>query len=136
MSASERGYSPGWRRFSTLVLQPLLHVLIKQKMQGRENVPREGGLILAPNHLSYADWGTVALFSYQAGRYPTFLIKSSIFNVKGVGPSCISSGSFRSTVIAVTPRSCCGTRNARCGPGNASSSTQKARRRATRSSGL
>jgi 1-acyl-sn-glycerol-3-phosphate acyltransferase len=86
MSASERGYSPGWRRFSTWVLQPLLHILIKQKMQGRENLPREGGLILAPNHLSYADWGTVALFSYEAGRYPTFLIKSSIFNVKGVGP--------------------------------------------------
>jgi len=86
MSASERGYSPGWRRFSTLVLQPLLHILIKQKMQGRENLPREGGLILAPNHLSYADWGTVALFSHEAGRYPTFLIKSSIFNVKGVGP--------------------------------------------------
>ena len=86
MSASERGYSPGWRRFSTLVLQPLLHILIKQKMQGRENLPREGGLILAPNHLSYADWGTVALFTHEAGRYPTFLIKSSIFNVKGVGP--------------------------------------------------
>ncbi len=85
MSAPERGYSPGWRRFSTLVLQPLLHILIKQKMQGRENLPREGGLILAPNHLSYADWGTVALFSYEAGRYPTFLIKSSVFNVKGVG---------------------------------------------------
>ncbi len=86
MSASERGYSPGWRRFSTLILQPLLHILIKQKMQGRENLPREGGLILAPNHLSYVDWGTVALFSYEAGRYPTFLIKSSVFNVKGVGP--------------------------------------------------
>jgi len=86
MSGSERGYSPGWRRFSTLVLQPLLHILIKQKMQGGENLPREGGLILAPNHLSYADWGTVALFSHEAGRYPTFLIKSSIFNVKGVGP--------------------------------------------------
>ena len=86
MSASERGYSPGWRRFSTWVLQPLLHILIKQKMQGGENLPRAGGLILAPNHLSYADWGTVALFSYEAGRYPTFLIKSSIFNVKGVGP--------------------------------------------------
>jgi 1-acyl-sn-glycerol-3-phosphate acyltransferase len=86
MSPSERGYSPGWRRFSTLILQPLLHILIKQKMQGRENLPREGGLILAPNHLSYADWGTVALFSYEAGRYPTFLIKSSVFNVKGIGP--------------------------------------------------
>ena len=65
MSKQERSYSPGWRRFSALLLQPLLHILIKQKMQGRENIPREGGVILAPNHLSYADWGTVALFSYE-----------------------------------------------------------------------
>jgi 1-acyl-sn-glycerol-3-phosphate acyltransferase len=86
MSTQERSYSPGWRRFSALLLQPLLHILIKQKMQGRENIPRGGGLILAPNHLSYADWGTVALFSYESGRYPTFLIKSSVFSVKGIGP--------------------------------------------------
>ncbi len=86
MSKRERSYSPGWRRFSVLVLQPSLHALIKQKMQGREHIPPDGGVILAPNHLSYADWGTVALFSYEAGRYPTFLIKSPIFNVKGVGP--------------------------------------------------
>jgi 1-acyl-sn-glycerol-3-phosphate acyltransferase len=86
MSKQERSYSAGWRRFSALLLQPLLHILIKQKMQGRENIPREGGVILAPNHLSYADWGTVALFSYESGRYPTFLIKSSVFSVKGLGP--------------------------------------------------
>jgi len=86
MSKQERSYSPGWRRFSVLVLQPLLHVLIKQKMQGREHVPPDGGVILAPNHLSYADWGTVALFSYESGRYPTFLIKSPIFSVRVIGP--------------------------------------------------
>ena len=86
MSKQERNYSPGWRRFSALLLQPLLHALIKQKMEGREHFPREGGVILAPNHLSYADWGTVALFSYESGRYPTFLIKSSVFKVKIIGP--------------------------------------------------
>ncbi len=86
MSKQERSYSPGWRRFSVLVLQPLLHALSKQKMQGREHVPPDGGVILAPNHLSYADWGTVALFSHESGRYPTFLIKSPIFNVKIIGP--------------------------------------------------
>jgi 1-acyl-sn-glycerol-3-phosphate acyltransferase len=86
MSKQARSYSPGWRRFSVLVLHPLLHALIKQKMQGREHVPPDGGVILAPNHLSYADWGTVALFSHESGRYPTFLIKSPIFNVKIIGP--------------------------------------------------
>jgi|SRR5450755_464103 1-acyl-sn-glycerol-3-phosphate acyltransferase len=86
MTKQERSYSRGWRRFSVLILQPLLHGLIKQKMQGREHIPPDGGVILAPNHLSYADWGTVALFSYESGRYPTFLIKSPIFSVKAIGP--------------------------------------------------
>ena len=86
MSKQERSYSPGWRRLSVLVLRPLLPALIKQKMQGCEHVPPDGGVILAPNHLSYADWGTVALFSHKSGRYPTFLIKSPIFNVRIIGP--------------------------------------------------
>lgn len=86
MSKQERSYSPGWRLFSVILLRPLLHALMKQEFHGRENFPREGGLILAPNHLSYADWGTLALFTYESGRYPVFLIKDSAFKVKGIGP--------------------------------------------------
>jgi 1-acyl-sn-glycerol-3-phosphate acyltransferase len=87
MTKQERSYSRGWRLFSVFVLVPSLHALMKHEQRGRENIPREGGVILAPNHLSYADWGTLALFSYQsAGRYPVFLIKSPIFKVKIVGP--------------------------------------------------
>ena len=85
MTKQERSYSRGWRLFTVALLRPLLHALIKQEFQGREHFPREGGIILAPNHLSYADWGTVALFSYESGRYPVFLIKSGVFNVKIVG---------------------------------------------------
>jgi 1-acyl-sn-glycerol-3-phosphate acyltransferase len=85
MTKPERSYSRGWRLFTVVILRPLLHALMKQEFQGRENFPQEGGIILAPNHLSYADWGTVALFSYESGRYPVFLIKSGVFNVKFVG---------------------------------------------------
>ena len=86
MTKQGRSYSRGWRLFTVVILRPLLHALMKQEFQGREHFPREGGIILAPNHLSYADWGTVALFSYESGRYPVFLIKSGVFNVKIVGP--------------------------------------------------
>jgi 1-acyl-sn-glycerol-3-phosphate acyltransferase len=86
MTRPERSYSRGWRLFTVVILRPLLHALIKQEFQGRENFPQEGGVILAPNHMSYADWGTVALFSYESGRYPVFLIKSGAFKVKGIGP--------------------------------------------------
>lgn len=86
MTGQQRAYSRGWRRATGMLLRPLLYALIKQEWQGQENFPREGGVILAPNHLSYADWPTVGLFSYESGRFPVFLIKSSVFNVKIIGP--------------------------------------------------
>ncbi len=79
-------YSPTWRLISVIVLRPLLTLLIRNKWAGRQNIPRTGGIILAPNHLSYADWGTDALFFYRCGRYPTYLIKAEAFEVKGIGP--------------------------------------------------
>jgi 1-acyl-sn-glycerol-3-phosphate acyltransferase len=81
------GYSRGWRRFSVIILRPLLRLLMKYEWQGKENFPQAGGVILAPNHLSYADWPAVALFSYVYGhRYPVFMIKSAVFEVKVLGP--------------------------------------------------
>jgi 1-acyl-sn-glycerol-3-phosphate acyltransferase len=86
-ASREWGYSRGWRLFSVIILWPLLKLLMRYKWQGRENFPRTGGVILAPNHLSYADWPTIALFSYVYGhRYPVFLIKSAVFEIKVLGP--------------------------------------------------
>jgi 1-acyl-sn-glycerol-3-phosphate acyltransferase len=80
-------YSPGWRWFTRIILHPLLRLLVRHRWQGRENIPKTGGVILAPNHLSYADWPTVALFSDSyARRYPVFMIKSPVFSVKFIGP--------------------------------------------------
>ncbi len=80
-------YSKGWRLFSVIILRPGLRLLMKHQWQGKENFPRTGGVILAPNHLSYADWPTVALFTgSHRKRYPVFMIKSAIFEVKVLGP--------------------------------------------------
>ncbi len=80
-------YSRGWRRFSVIILRPGLRLLMKYRWQGRENFPTAGGVILAPNHLSYADWPTIALFTDSYGkRYPVFMIKSAVFEVKILGP--------------------------------------------------
>ena len=82
----EWGYSRGWRLFTVIILWPLLRLLMRNKWQGKENFPKSGGVILAPNHLSYADWPTVALFTYSYGhRYPVFMIKSPVFEVKFIG---------------------------------------------------
>jgi 1-acyl-sn-glycerol-3-phosphate acyltransferase len=82
---AERGYSPGWRLFTKIIIPPLVGVAMKREDSGRENIPRDGGMIIAPNHLSYADWGAVAMFCYRAGHYPVFLIKSGVFEVKYIG---------------------------------------------------
>jgi 1-acyl-sn-glycerol-3-phosphate acyltransferase len=81
----ERGYSPGWRLFTKIVIPPLVGVAMKREVSGKENFPRTGGIIVAPNHLSYADWGAVAMLCYRAGHYPEFLIKSGVFEVKYIG---------------------------------------------------
>jgi 1-acyl-sn-glycerol-3-phosphate acyltransferase len=83
---ANRGYESAVRRGTEIVLPPLIKAVMKRDWHGQEHIPREGGVIIAPNHLSYADWAAVALFVHQAGRYPLFLIKSSAFNVKLIGP--------------------------------------------------
>lgn len=87
MSTTKAGrpYSPLWRLISVIALVPLLSVLIRNQREGQENVPGKGGVILAPNHLSYADWVPDALFFRACGRYPEFTIKASAFEVKGIG---------------------------------------------------
>jgi 1-acyl-sn-glycerol-3-phosphate acyltransferase len=85
VSKPTRGYSRFWRAVTVVVLAPLLRTLIRNRWQGRENVPKTGGVIFAPNHISYADWGTDALFFQANGRYPTFMIKASAFKIKFIG---------------------------------------------------
>jgi 1-acyl-sn-glycerol-3-phosphate acyltransferase len=86
-TSRDYSYSRAWRQFSRLVLHPGLRLLIRCKWQGQENIPKTGGIILAPNHMSYVDWATIALFSDgYAHRYPVFMIKSPIFEVKVIGP--------------------------------------------------
>ena len=80
-----KAYSPTWRLITVMVLHPLIALLIRNKWEGTENIPRTGPVIFAPNHLSYVDWGTDALFFEANGRYPTFMIKASAFKVKFIG---------------------------------------------------
>jgi len=94
---SDRGnqdYSPAVRRFTKIVLPAPIKSIMKRDWHGHEHIPRSGGVIVAANHLSYADWAAMALFIHEAGRYPAFLIKSSAFNVKGIGPFLRAAGQF------------------------------------------
>src|SRR5215472_7253618 len=86
---ADGSYSPAWRRASKIILWPLIQVGMKHDWHGQENIrniPADQGLILAINHLSYADIFADSLFAYEAGRYPVFLAKSSLFDIKVLGP--------------------------------------------------
>ncbi|WUH96937.1 1-acyl-sn-glycerol-3-phosphate acyltransferase [Spirillospora sp. NBC_00431] len=78
-------YSPGWRKLTIVILRPLLFGLLKRDWRGRGNVPGKGGVILAANHISEADPLALAHFVAASGRYPVYLTKSTLFDVRFLG---------------------------------------------------
>jgi 1-acyl-sn-glycerol-3-phosphate acyltransferase len=75
-----------WRRFAVLLVLPPLGVWTKRTWTGQENLPPTGGVILVPNHNSHFDPLVVAHYVYEAGRWPRFLTKASLWRVPVVGP--------------------------------------------------
>ncbi|NKZ04842.1 lysophospholipid acyltransferase family protein [Actinomadura latina] len=79
------GYSPGWRKLTIVILRPLLFGLLKRDWRGRGNVPGKGGVIIAANHISESDPLALAHFVFESGRYPVYLAKSTLFDVRFIG---------------------------------------------------
>jgi 1-acyl-sn-glycerol-3-phosphate acyltransferase len=74
-----------WMRLAVLVLKPALTPLTKRDWEGMENIPGSGGVVVCPNHISYADPLTFAHFVYDAGRAPRFLAKAALFEIPFIG---------------------------------------------------
>jgi 1-acyl-sn-glycerol-3-phosphate acyltransferase len=74
-----------WRRLAWTVVKPPLLLLTRRDWRGAHNVPADGGLIVVANHVSHADPVVVAHFVYDAGRWPQFLAKQSVFDVPVIG---------------------------------------------------
>ncbi|HMM93838.1 MAG: 1-acyl-sn-glycerol-3-phosphate acyltransferase [Micrococcales bacterium] len=55
-------------------------------MTGTENVPREGGAVMAINHTSYLDFMYAGLPAWPHRRYVRFMAKQSIFAHRVSGP--------------------------------------------------
>lgn len=69
--------------FAWLTLRPLLALLGGIRVTGLENVPRQGGVILAPNHASYSDPPILGLSS---PRPVWFMTKAHLFRIPLLGP--------------------------------------------------
>jgi len=81
-------YSSAWRGLTKIVVPPLVYSLTGHEWNGQDNIRNvraDSGLILAANHLSYADPLPLCLFTHKSGRYPVFPAKSTLFEMKGLG---------------------------------------------------
>jgi 1-acyl-sn-glycerol-3-phosphate acyltransferase len=72
-------------RVTAIAVRLLNRLIVRRRWNGQEHVPRQGGAILAANHLTHIDPLTLAHFVYKAGRIPRFLAKSELFRAKGLG---------------------------------------------------
>ncbi|HRW18252.1 MAG TPA: lysophospholipid acyltransferase family protein [Dermatophilaceae bacterium] len=81
---SSRRLTPAYKVFVVL-LRPLLRAIAKRDYQHVERLPREGGFILAPNHVTYVDPLVVALFAYETRNPPFFLAKEALFRIPVFG---------------------------------------------------
>ena len=59
---------------------------MKFQMSGVEHIPREGGAILASNHISYVDFIFNGLAAQPAGRLVRFMAKKEAFDHRISGP--------------------------------------------------
>ncbi|MGH2662519.1 MAG: lysophospholipid acyltransferase family protein [Actinomycetota bacterium] len=75
-----------WMRFAETMLIPPIAVWFRWRFEGLEHIPREGGALIAGNHISYFDPLAHGYFLEKAGRRPRFLAKIELFKNKVSGP--------------------------------------------------
>src|SRR5713226_6470146 len=66
-----------------LALWSAYRLMGRMRVEGAKNVPRQGAVILAPNHLSATDWPAVGVAS---PRPPWFMAKEELFETPILGP--------------------------------------------------
>lgn len=68
-----------WFGLAIELIAPLLALTTRWHIEGRGYVPRRGGVLVASNHLSFADPLAVTLFALSAGRVPRFFAKAELW---------------------------------------------------------
>lgn len=80
-----------WYGLAIDLLWPFLLLFTRLRVGGLANLPRQGGVLVASNHLSSADPVTVTAFCLGGGRVPRYLAKASLWRLPLVR-SVMSSG--------------------------------------------
>lgn len=74
-----------WLTFCQVIMYPTSFLLGRKKIEGLQNIQREGGFLLVGNHISHIDplYDSVAV--RKSGRIPRFLAKASLWKVPVLG---------------------------------------------------
>ena len=74
-----------WYRLAVVLLKPPLLLLTRHRWSGFENIPRQGGVIVAANHISHVDPIVLAdAIAFSTRRMPRYLAKASLFEGNGL----------------------------------------------------
>lgn len=67
------------------IVVPIVALLARIEVRGKEKLPQKGAFVLAPNHYSEFDPLIVAVAVWRLGRLPRFMAKESLFRVPVLG---------------------------------------------------
>ncbi|MFG1645871.1 lysophospholipid acyltransferase family protein [Amycolatopsis sp. NPDC049252] len=70
-----------WYSFAIEVVWQFLVQTTRFRVRGSRNIPKTGGVLVASNHLSFADPTTLTAFCLAAGRVPRYLAKASLWDL-------------------------------------------------------
>ena len=115
---ARRGRGP-WYSAAIEVIWQFLVLFSRFRVRGARHIPASGGVVVASNHLSFADPATATAFCLGAGRVPRYLAKSSLWDVPVIGRimrtgghipvyrgAPTASGAYRDAVVAVRSGEC------------------------------
>ncbi|WP_285475609.1 1-acyl-sn-glycerol-3-phosphate acyltransferase [Amycolatopsis sp. NBRC 101858] len=74
-----------WYSFAIEVVWQFLVQTTRFRVRGSHHIPKSGGVLVASNHLSFADPATLTAFCLAAGRVPRYLAKASLWKLPVLG---------------------------------------------------
>ena len=89
-----------WVGFAAVFFYPIGWLSARPRFEGLDNLPREGGVVIAANHISHIDPIYSGLAVHLARRVPRFLAKDGLWRVPVLGTVLRATGQipvFRGT---------------------------------------